>query len=85
MNISLFYLCFYAVIGAYTWAMMAIFMGITKSGYPSRPKYAGQDGVLGTSVYTPGMLNNWVILQLVIDLIHKVWVLDHTSEVVYQI
>jgi hypothetical protein len=61
VNISLFYLCFYAVIGAYTWAMMAIFMGITKSGYPSRPKYAGQDGVLGTSVYTPGMLNNWVI------------------------
>ena len=64
MNISLFYVCFYAAVGAYTWAMMAIFMGITKSGYPIRPKYAGTDGVLGTTFYTPGRINKHSLLLI---------------------
>ena len=55
VNISIFYVGFYALIGAYTWAIMAIFMQITKSGYPTRPKYTGTNSVLQNTIFSPGM------------------------------
>jgi hypothetical protein len=54
VRISLFYVVFYLAVGLFTWAIMAVFMGINKAGYPYRPKYTGKHSVLDGTTFSPG-------------------------------
>ncbi len=50
---SLFYVVFYIILGAYTWSIMAIFMGITNTNRQT-PYYIGNRSALASSTLTPG-------------------------------
>lgn len=50
------YVVYYGVLGGFSWAMIAIFMGITKSAYLTHPKYMGLSSPISSegNIY-PGM------------------------------
>lgn len=51
-----FYTIFYALLGGFTWAMIAIFMAITNAREnPLFPVYVGYESVLSSTVVSPGM------------------------------